>query len=235
MDNTEVTVLDTVISTDDSTDDSAVAQEPHSAAHTPAQEPAHLDARYTARAIADKYFVKDVTIRTRWFDWLLKVAPEHALKDEKGYTQLAADLFEDYAVAVNRDQMKREDWVQRAQDRFAERLAQVEEKVLEAELMDDFVPPKEVGGALSTLQNQTSALNQFLDAELAGIDRLIEEMGIATQELSDAELEQAKAAGAARGAHRFKAEVVAETATYAALRQKYANRVQQSPQPKEEA
>ena len=48
---------------------------------------AHATARYTAQEIAQTHNVAESTVRTRWFEWLVKVAPAELLKDDRGYSE----------------------------------------------------------------------------------------------------------------------------------------------------
>ena len=57
----------------------------------------HTSAHYSAQAIAQTHNVSESTVRTRWFEWLVKVAPAELLKDDRGYTELARTLFNEFA------------------------------------------------------------------------------------------------------------------------------------------
>src|SRR6476646_10438008 len=108
-------------------------------------------ARYTAQQIADEHGVKEVTIRTRWFNWLLEVAPEPLLRDKSGFTELGRSLFSDFAQRVKTEGMKSKDWVIDAKSRYSQEWASA--GVIDGELL-----PHEVGGALATLQNKAGSL-----------------------------------------------------------------------------
>ncbi|MBE9064916.1 hypothetical protein [cf. Phormidesmis sp. LEGE 11477] len=68
----------------------------------------YTERTYTAAEVAAEHGVSDATVRNRWFDWLLKVAPERLLKEGKSYTQLASDLFASFAPV---DKKERHAWV----------------------------------------------------------------------------------------------------------------------------
>lgn len=79
-------------------------------------------ASYSIQEIAERYpdiGMKEVTIRTRWFEWLRRVAPEPLLKDDHRYTALAAELFDDFAQRVKRERMDSKAWVEDAKRRYA--------------------------------------------------------------------------------------------------------------------
>lgn len=190
----------------------------------PAQE-AHTQAPYPAHAIASRYpdiAPSEVTVRTRWFEWLTKVAPEQLLKTEKGsFTELAAELFDDFAQAVKRDKIKPDVWVASAKSRYSQEWESV--GIIEAELM-----PDEVGGTLALMTTQNSAIETKNQQENTLILELIEQLGTATTHISESERQQWAANGKARGQERFKTEVVNEQSTYNDLKQKLANLQNQS-------
>lgn len=186
------------------------AQEPHSNS-TPTRTPAP----YTAQQIADRYpdlGIKEVTIRTRWYEWLLKVAPEPLLKDKQGYTELAADLFDDFAQKVKRDKLRSEAWIEDAKARYSQEWGSV--GILDGELM-----PDEVGGALALLQTQGSGLQQSFQSELADLQAFVNQINEVEDDFSEAELEMFRTKGAMRGVKRFKVETQAELEVYNQLRQ----------------
>ena len=201
---------------------------PHDLAQVPRTPPAqqaHTQAPYPAHAIASRYpdiAPSEVTIRTRWFEWIAKVAPEQLLKTEKGsFTELAAELFDDFAQAVKRDKMKPDQWVAAAKSRYSQEWESV--GIIEAELM-----PDEVGGTLALMTTQNSTLETKNQQENELILELITQLGTATTNISEAERRQWAANGQARGQERFKTEVINEQATYNDLRQKLANLQNQS-------
>lgn len=96
--------------------------QPHSD-RTPERTPERTGAPYSAQQIAQRHAdlkVKEVTVRTRWFPWLEKVAPLALLKDKKGYTELAAEMFDDFAQKVKREGMDSKEWVADAKARFSQ-------------------------------------------------------------------------------------------------------------------
>lgn len=186
----------------------------HTPPHTP-RTPESTGAPYTAHQITQRYAdigVKEVTVRTRWFKWLLKVAPDPLLKDGQGFTELAAELFDDFAQKVKRDGMKSEDWVQDAKARYAQEWGSV--GVIEGELM-----PEEVGGALALLQTQGSSLQHQLQAELGDLQTFIDQVHAVEDDFTEAELQMFRAKGAMRGVKRFRVETQSELEIYSALRQ----------------
>ena len=165
---------------------------------------------YTAVQLAKWCGVGDATIRNRWFDWLLKVAPEPLLKEGKGYSELARTLFLEFKEIP---QNNREEWVTEAKARYAQEWSSV--GIIEGELM-----PQSVGGALATIQSSNT------DAALALAEEMEAALNFGTQldeveaEFSQAELEAMRLRGARRGIMQFKVEAQAAADTYNQLRQK---------------
>ncbi|MEP0874106.1 hypothetical protein NDA01_30870 [Trichocoleus desertorum AS-A10] len=171
-------------------------------------------ARYTAQQIADEHGVKEVTIRTRWFNWLAQVAPEPLLKDKDGFTELARSLFSDFAQRVKTEGMKSKDWVFDAKSRYSQEWASA--GVIEGELL-----PPEVGGALATLQNKAGSLQQKGLQLMERLHRLNEQAAVTSTDFSQGEINLYRARGAVRGMERFEVEVTAELETYNQLRQQF--------------
>jgi Asp-tRNA(Asn)/Glu-tRNA(Gln) amidotransferase C subunit len=190
----------------------------HDEQHTPPHSnstPERTGAPYSAQRISQRYpdlKVKEVTIRTRWFPWLLKVAPEPLLKMKNGYTDLAVLMFDDFAQKVKRDGMKSEAWVEDAKARFSQEWGNA--GVIEGELM-----PEEVGGALATLQTQGNNLQQAFQAELEDLQAFVDQLNEVDEDFSEAELQMFKAKGAMRGVKRFRVETQTELEIYNQLRQ----------------
>jgi hypothetical protein len=174
------------------------------------------DNLYSTQDIANRYpdiGVKEVTIRTRWFEWLRRVAPEPLLKEGGKYTDLAAELFDDFAQKVKREGMDSNTWVADAKTRFSHEWGNA--GVIDGELM-----PEEVGNALALLQTQGSSLEVKLAAEMADIEAFVDQLSEVEDDFSEAELNMFKAKGAMRGVRRFKVETQAELGTYNLLKKK---------------
>jgi hypothetical protein len=189
--------------------------QPHSPPHggrTPERTGPHT---YRIQDIASRYpdiGVKEVTVRTRWFEWLRRVAPDLLLKDGGKYTALASELFDDFAQRVKRDGMDSKEWVEDAKRRYAPEWSSV--GVIDGELM-----PEEVGNALALVQTQGSSLQATYQQEMADLQSFVDQLNTAEDDFSEAELERFKAQGALRGVKRFKVETQAELGVYNALRQ----------------
>lgn len=181
---------------------------------TPSRTSTAQSARYTAQQIADEHGVKEVTIRTRWFNWLAQVAPEPLLKDKDGFTELARSLFSDFAQRVKTEGMKSKDWVMDAKSRYSQEWASA--RVIEGELL-----PPEVGGALATLQTQAGSLQQKGQELIERLQRLNEQAAATSMDFSQGEINLYRARGAVRGMERFEIEVTAELETYNKLRQQF--------------
>ncbi|MGB7313908.1 MAG: hypothetical protein WA939_13325 [Nodosilinea sp.] len=190
--------------------------QPHTPAHsdrTPGRTGNNL---YSSKQIAERYpdiGVKEVTIRTRWFEWLRRVAPEPLLKSGHLYTDLAAELFDDFAQRVKRDHMDSKAWVEDAKARFSHEWGSV--GVIDGEFM-----PDEVGNALALLQTQGSSLQTQLAAEMADLEAFVDQLGDVEDDFSEAEISMFQAKGALRGVRRFKVETQAELGTYNLLKKK---------------
>lgn len=170
---------------------------------------------YTPKDIASRYpdiGMKEVTIRTRWFEWLRRVTPEPLLKDGGRYTPLGIELFDDFAQRVKRDGMNSKAWIEDAKRRYSHEWSSA--GVIDGELM-----PEEVGNALALIQTQGNALETTYQQEMADIQAFVEQLNTAEDDFSEAELQRFKAQGALRGVKRFKVETQAELGTYNALRQ----------------
>ncbi|NEP19299.1 MAG: hypothetical protein F6J97_20790 [Leptolyngbya sp. SIO4C1] len=166
-------------------------------------------APYSAVQLAEELNIGDSTIRKRWFQWLLKVAPEPLLKTADGYTELARTLFHEFAKVDQRD---RKNWVTDAKARYSAEWDSA--GIIEGELM-----PPEVGGALAILQTANLTTQAAIDQELADLDGFIDQLNEAEANFSAQELATFKLAGVKRGAMRFKIEAQAEAQTYNHLRQ----------------
>jgi hypothetical protein len=187
----------------------------HEERTAPAQ-PAHR--YYSAQFIADEnqdLDVKEVTIRTRWFDWAVKVAPHSLLKNPQGkFTELGRDLLNNYAQRVKRDNIPPDDWVLEAKSQYAHEWES--EGIIEGELM-----PDEVGGAIAQLRQGTSTMETKISAKLAKLKEFKQQLGTARSNFSEAERKQFQARGVMRGLERFEIETEAELATYNQLRQEF--------------
>jgi hypothetical protein len=175
--------------------------QPHATAHTVA--------RYSSRQLAEELDKAESTLRTRWFDWIAKVAPTPLLRDAQGYTELARTLFHEFA---NVDQADRAAWVAEAKQRYSQEWASA--GVIDGELM-----PDEVGGTLALLQSTNLTSQAGINADLADLEAFIDQVNEAEANFTQQELEAFKLAGVKRGIVRYKVETQAEIQTVNALRQ----------------
>lgn len=178
----------------------------------------HASARYTAQQIAQTHNVGESTVRTRWFDWLVKVAPAELLKDRAGYTELARTLFEEFADISDCESPKerlrqRNQWVTDAKTRYAPEWSNA--GVIEGELM-----PDSVSSALALRQTQNGMMQQSIAEELADLESFVDQLAVTEADFSDAELASFQAAGQRRGIVRYKLELQAEMDTYGHLKQR---------------
>jgi hypothetical protein len=199
--------------------------QPHPLPHSSSTLTAHLSsttaqpsaqsAPYTAQQIADRYpelAPKEVTVRTRWFEWLTKVAPEPLLKTKQGFTNLAAELFDDFVQHCKVGEMKPELWVQDAKARYAQEWESA--GVIEAELM-----PPEVGGQLALAQTKLTEMTATGLEKKENLLNMIRQAKSARANLSTTELETAKQRGVNRAVAKLEVELQAELETEAQLRQ----------------
>ena len=171
---------------------------------------AHATARYTAQEIAQTHNVAESTVRTRWFDWLVKVAPAELLKDDRGYSELARTLFNEFADVKLCD---RKSWVTDAKARYSHEWASA--GVIEGELV-----PEEVGSVLALRQTQTTALELSVAEQMANLEAMIDQVNTAEVNLSETELRAATARGQKRAIVLHQAELQAELQTTNMLRER---------------
>ncbi|MEM6256550.1 MAG: hypothetical protein AAF821_26890 [Cyanobacteria bacterium P01_D01_bin.156] len=170
----------------------------------------HTSVHYSAQEIAQTHNVAESTVRTRWFDWVIKVAPAELLKDDRGYTELARTLFSEFAEVKLCD---RKAWVTEAKARYAHEWESA--GVIEGELM-----PDSVSSALALRQTQNGMMQQSIAEELADLEDFVDQLAVTEADFSDAELASFKASGQRRGIMRYKLELQAEMDTYGHLKQR---------------
>ena len=171
---------------------------------------AHIAAHYSAQQIAQTHNVAESTVRTRWFEWISQVAPANLLKDERGYSELARTLFDEFAKVERCD---RKQWVADAKARYSQEWASA--GVIDGELM-----PEEVGNVLALSQTQTTNIELAVTQQLQGLEQLIDQVNAAENNLSEAELKAAVARGQQRAVMLYQAELQAELQTTNILRQR---------------
>ncbi|MEE4204490.1 MAG: hypothetical protein V2I45_12740 [Halieaceae bacterium] len=187
------------------------APEPHTAAQVPEFIEGELiaGAPYAGKQLAEELKIGESTFRTRWLDWLLKVAPIELLKTDDGYTELARSLALEFQQVPNK-KANRDRWVAEAKARYSR------------EFMPDGITPQgvseELGGALALLRDQGSKLQTAADEQLAELQALIESQAQVEDEFDQAEIAAMRAAGAKRGVMRFQIEAEQEDAAYYQLR-----------------
>ncbi|MEM9906132.1 MAG: hypothetical protein AAF921_14030 [Cyanobacteria bacterium P01_D01_bin.44] len=166
-------------------------------------------APYSTVRLAEELKISESTLRKRWFEWLLKVAPEPLLKMEGGYTELARTLFHEFSKVEQRD---RKAWVTDAKARYSAEWSSA--GVIDAELM-----PDEVGGTLALMSESNLTGLADIDAELAKLATFNEALSTAEADFSKQELQAFKVQGMKRGIARYRIETQAEAQTYHHLRQ----------------
>lgn len=171
---------------------------------------AAIHAPYTAVQLSEQLGVSDATIRNRWFNWLLKVAPEPLLREGKGYSELARSLFLEFKDIP---QNKRDEWVRDAKARYSQEWSSA--GIIEGELV-----PAEVGGALATLKQGNVNLAELLAQEMDEAIAFSGQLEDIEADFSVAELEEMKIQGALRGVKRYKIMKQAEIKTFTELRQR---------------
>ncbi|MEM9485296.1 MAG: hypothetical protein AAGA83_16615 [Cyanobacteria bacterium P01_F01_bin.116] len=170
----------------------------------------HTSAHYSAQTIAQTHNVSESTVRTRWFDWLVKVAPAELLKEDQGYTELARTLFDEFAEVQLCD---RKSWVTDAKTRYSQEWGNA--GVIEGELV-----PDEVSSVLALRQTQADSLELSVAEQLAALESMIDQVNAAEVDLSETELRAAKARGQKRAIVLHQAELTAELQTTNLLRQR---------------
>ncbi|MEM9806420.1 MAG: hypothetical protein AAF959_14180 [Cyanobacteria bacterium P01_D01_bin.56] len=167
-------------------------------------------AHYTAKQLAGELETKDSTLRTRWFPWLTKVAPEPLLKTDQGYTELARTLFTEFKDVATAE---RQAWVADAKARYSHEWGAA--GVIEAELV-----PDSVGSALATLSNQQTSAELAIQSDMEDLDDLLNGIREAENSFSEAELAKFRTTGTQRGIARFKIETQTELDVLNTLRQR---------------
>lgn len=110
---------------------------------------------FTATALADENEIASVTLRTRWFPWIGKVAPEAVLKQNGRYTALARLLFAHYRAEVAEGAAEAAVWVE-ATKHVYEAVATEQQPLIEP---DVFPPLAENGRASLALAPVESVLS----------------------------------------------------------------------------
>jgi hypothetical protein len=179
------------------------------------------DEWFTAQQIADRYPdlgksgnpLQEGAIRTRWWDWVGQTCSTSFLKDSRGFTRLASDLFDDFATHCKYGSVKPTVWVEDAKARFRDRLNQISHGAIDGELM-----PEEVGGVLAVAQNRVANLTQEASQGKQSLLAFIEQVKSARGSLSETEIEAARQRGAKRAVEKFQVELQVELQTDAELR-----------------
>jgi hypothetical protein len=178
-----------------------------------AQVLAQPTAPYTAIFLARENNIADVTLRTRWFPQLCNVAPENLLRADKGYTDLARQLFKDYAETVATGQLSVHAWIEQQKTAFAHEWAQAEVEIVTAELV-----PDEATTGLSLLKDTNLSLQQQIEVQLLQLQQFAQTVDDMEAEFSEQDLEEIRMKGALRGMKKFQIERQAEIQAYHSLR-----------------
>ena len=165
---------------------------------------------YTAVQLGEQLGVSDATIRNRWYQWIVQVAPEPLLKQGSTYTELARTLFDEFSRV---QYAGRTQWVAHTKARYAHEWSNA--GVIEGALM-----PDSVSSALALRQTQTGMMQQSIAAALADLENFVDQLAVTEADFSDAELASFKATGQRRGIMRYKLEIQAELDTYGHLKQR---------------
>lgn len=167
-------------------------------------------AHYSAKELAHEFGTSSSNLRTRWFDWLKKVAPEQLLKTESGYTELARALFSEFQDV---DSKERQAWVVDAKHRYSHEWEPA--GVIEGELV-----PDEVGSVLALRQEQNTQIAISVAQQMNAIEALIDQSNTAEANLSEAEIKAACSRGQQRAVSLYQVELQAELQTTNLLRQR---------------
>ncbi len=170
----------------------------------------HSERTYTAQQIAEQHNVSAVTVRTRWFEWLCKVAPEKLLKNGKSYTELANTLFGEFASV---DKKERPLWVADAKQRYSHEWGA-------AGVIDCEVMPDNVGGTLALMNANNTDLQQSIALQLASVEQFIDQMNAADANLSQAQVQQSIARGTQQAIAEFQLEETTKAQVLNQLRQR---------------
>ncbi len=169
----------------------------------------NVERTYTAEDIAKKNNVTSATVRTRWYPWIAKVAPENLLKNGKAYTQLASDLFSSFSAVAKAD---RPQWVIDSKEKLAAEWSTA--GVIDCEIM-----PPAVGETLALMHTNYSLAADSLDLDLSAVNDFILQLSTAEANFSEAELRSWQIAGQAKAIAQFKTEELSRAAALNQLRQ----------------
>jgi hypothetical protein len=183
----------------------------------PSAQPAQ-DEWFTAQQIADRYPdlgkggkpLQEGAIRTRWWDWVGQVCSASLLKDARGFTSLASDLFDDFATHCKYGSTKPADWVQDAKIRFGDRLHQTGNTNL----------PSQVGGVLALADQRISTQTIELSDRQTRILDLIGQARSAESSLTGKQRDLARQRGQQQALEEFEVELETKLETLSTLRQK---------------
>ena len=196
----------------------------------PAQVERALDAGslYTAQELATQFNVRSVTVRTRWFEWLKKVAAIDRLKSGSRYTELSKVLFADYSDRASDSKMKGEDWVAEVKPQY-EAIAANQAQPVNVEVL-----PVE-GGSLAVAESTLAKGDELLDVLRSQRDALLQEVGINLEDASaseegvwEQELEAAREVGRIKTILLHKAEKEGREEMAAQMNQQSISKKQQA-------
>lgn len=208
--------------------DTPSAQVEHTLSAQVAQALEDTSTLFTATALAEENKVASSTVRTRWFTWIRKVAPEGVLKQNGRYTALAQLLFANYRVEVTSGDKKAAAWVEETKQVY-EAVAAEQQPAIEP---DDVFPPfaqnnsssslvlapveslLSVGDAYADLlRNQQGALN-------LNVSSLIADLGMGTEGVLQQRLEIAALEGQTEATLEFQVKQQAKAVTHYHLQRK---------------
>lgn len=142
----------------------------------PFNVPLQAKSSFTPKELAEMFGVTDATIRTKWMNWLVQVAPESRLKLPGGsYTVLAKQLFSEVAPLTAGDRRR---WVQDNIPRY---------KHLWADVIEAVEHPKEpdVQGGAIVVSTEIVDVAPFDMGEPVRVNRLnLERISNQTQQIN---------------------------------------------------
>jgi hypothetical protein len=181
-------------------------------------EPAQPAAPYTAVFLAKECGISDVTLRTRWFKQVCQAVPKSQLKEGRGFTDLARELFQDYAQTVATGQISVDAWIDLQKQKYAHEWAQDEVEVVNAELV-----PEIATTSLALLKTTNLSLSEQMKVQLAQVQQFSQSLEVMETEFSEQELEAIRMRGAMRGMQRFQIEEQSALEVYHGLRNQKTN------------
>ena len=175
---------------------------------------------FTASALADENEIASVTLRTRWFPWIGKVAPEAVLKQHGRYTALARALFACYRVEVADGAAEAAVWVE-ATKQVYEAVAAEQQQPIEPEVFPPLAQDGRASFALAPIESVLTVGDAYADllrsqqgALSLNVSNLIADLGMGNEGVLQQRLEIAALEGQTEATLEFQVKQQAKAVTH---------------------